>query len=168
MAFTLSSHSFASGEIIPKGLTGEGQDHSPSLEWAGVPEGTKEFALIAEDPDAPKAEPFVHWVLYKIPGTVTKLPEGVPQSETLELPPHALQGVSSFGHLGYGGPLPPPGDGPHRYFFRLLALDASLELESGLTKDELLAEVEGHVLGTAELMGRYEIKSRKNKLKLVA
>ncbi len=168
MAFTLSSHSFSSGETIPKDLTGEGQDQSPSLEWAGIPDGTKELVLIAEDPDAPKAEPFVHWVLYKIPGNVTKLPEGIPQSETLELPPHARQGLNSFGHLGYGGPLPPPGDGPHRYFFRLLALNAAVDLAPGMTKDELLTEVEGHVIGTAELMGRYEIKSGKHKLKLVA
>lgn len=168
MAFTLTSHSFASGEKIPKEFTGEGENQSPSLEWAGAPDGTREFVLVCEDPDAPQTEAFVHWVLYKIPGNVRKLAQGIPAKEKLQLPPNALQGINSFGNLGYGGPMPPAGHGPHRYYFRLLALGAELEVKPGLNKDEILAAAEGHVLGTAELMGRYERAREKQKLKLVA
>jgi Raf kinase inhibitor-like YbhB/YbcL family protein len=168
MTFTLTCHSFVNGETIPKEFTGEGGNQSPALEWASPPEGTKELALVCEDPDAPRAEPWVHWLLYKIPGNVRKLPQGIPPTERIQLPPGALQGLNSFGNIGYGGPMPPPGHGSHRYYFRLLALDTELPAEAGLSKDELLAAVEGHVLGTAELMGRYERAQVKGNLKLVA
>jgi Raf kinase inhibitor-like YbhB/YbcL family protein len=168
MAFTLKSQAFSSGETIPKEFTGEGEDRSPSLEWSDVPPGTREFALICEDPDAPRAEPWVHWVLYKIPPNVTKLAHGIPAKERLDLPPGALQGTNSFGNVGYGGPMPPEGHGPHRYFFRLLALDCEVAESADMTKDELLAAVEGHVIGSAEMMGRFERARGARKLKLVA
>lgn len=156
MSFTLKSPDFAAAQEIPKEFSGEGADRSPALEWSAVPKGTKELALIVEDPDAPRPEPFVHWVLYKIPGTMTKLPAGVPTQEKVEAPNALFQGKNSFGNIGYGGPMPPPGHGWHRYFFKLYALDESLSLGPGATKEKLLAAMQGHIIGEADLMGRYK------------
>jgi len=154
----LTSPAFEDGKGIPTQYTGEGKDLSPALKWSGVPEGTKELALICEDPDAPRDEPFVHWVIYSIPKAAQGLPAAVPQKE--ELPEGKLQGVNSFGdgQLGYGGPMPPEGHGPHRYIFSLYALDSKLDLKAGLTRDELLKAIEGHVLGETKLTGIYERK----------
>ncbi len=159
MKMKLTSPAFEPGQPIPKRYTGEGADVSPPLEWSNVPEGTQEFALICDDPDAPTPEPWVHWVIYKIPADVTKLPEGIAKTPKLSVPPGALQGKNSWPSgqtIGYRGPMPPPGHGRHRYYFRLYALDKKLDLQPGLTKKQLLEAMKGHILGEGELMGTYE------------
>ena len=149
MAIQVSSPSFEAGGFIPIKHTGEGQDVSPGLSWHGLPEETKEIALICDDPDAPRPEPFVHWVVYKIPADRGGLPEGGVQEG-------ALEGQNDFGRTGYGGPMPPKGHGVHHYHFKVYALDAELEAKTGLTKDQLLEAMEGHILDEGELIGTYE------------
>lgn len=159
MKIELTSPAFAEGKRIPVKYTGEGQDVSPPLRWSGVPEGTKELALICDDPDAPTAEPWVHWVIYKIPADTKELAEGIPRVARLKEPAGALQGKNSWPSgdvIGYRGPMPPPGHGTHRYFFKLYALGAKLVLEPGATKKQLLEAMEGRILGEGQLMGTYE------------
>jgi Raf kinase inhibitor-like YbhB/YbcL family protein len=148
MGIELSSPAFEPGGSIPTKHTGEGQNVSPALRWSGLPEGTKEIALICDDPDAPRTEPWVHWVVYKIPAERTGLPEGGAQE--------ALEGKNDFGTQGYGGPMPPRSHGVHHYRFKIYALDAELEAVAGLTKDRLLEAIEGHILDEGELIGTYE------------
>jgi Raf kinase inhibitor-like YbhB/YbcL family protein len=150
MAIEVSSPAFDQGGIIPTKYTGEGQDVSPALNWSDLPEGTREIALVCDDPDAPRPEPWVHWVLYKIPADSTGLPEGGTEG--------ALEGENDFGRRGYGGPMPPVGHGVHHYHFKVYALDAELERAAGLTKDQLLEAMEGHVLDEGKLVGTYERK----------
>ena len=152
MALTLSSSAFKAGAEIPKQYTCEGADTSPALSWSGAPGGTKTFALIADDPDAPVGT-WVHWVLYDLPGDTTELPQGVPSDERLRS--GAKHGVNDFHRVGYGGPCPPPGK-PHRYFFKLYALDSVTNLKPRATKADVLRAIEGHVLAQAELMGTYK------------
>lgn len=159
MAIRITSPAFHAGQPIPRKYTGEGEDVSPPLEWSGVPEGTQELVLICDDPDAPTPEPWVHWVLYKIPADVTKLPENLPKTPKLENPPGALQGKNSWPSgqtIGYRGPMPPPGHGRHRYYFRLYALNTKLNLQPGATKKEVMQAIKGHILGEGELIGTYE------------
>jgi Raf kinase inhibitor-like YbhB/YbcL family protein len=158
--FQLQSSAFAEGKPIPKVHTGEGQDVSPPLAWSGAPQGTKEFALICDDPDAPRDEPWVHWVIYKIPADARELPEGIPRQATLSNPAGARQGVNSWpkDNVGYRGPMPPPGHGRHRYYFKLYALNATIDLAQGATKEKLLAAMKGHVLAETQVMGTYEGK----------
>jgi len=151
MAFELKSSAFKAGETIPRKHTCDGQDLSPPLAWADPPPGTKSFALVCDDPDAP-AGTWVHWVLYGVPASVTSLPEGVRPAPTLD--DGSRQGTNDFRRTGYGGPCPPRG-APHRYSFRLYALAAVPELAPGATKAALLKAIGGHTLGQAELMGRY-------------
>jgi Raf kinase inhibitor-like YbhB/YbcL family protein len=153
---TLRSDAFAGGEPIPRRYTEDGEDLSPPLSWSGVPDDAREFALLVDDPDAPRAEPWVHWVIYKIPGDVRTLTEGLPKTATPDVPPGARQGKNSWGTDGYRGPAPPRGHGTHHYHFRLYALDAPLAAAQGLDKAGLLRATEGHVLGEAELVGTYE------------
>jgi Raf kinase inhibitor-like YbhB/YbcL family protein len=155
MAMTLQSEAFAHGRAIPKKHTEDGDDLSPPLSWAGVPDGTQEFALIVDDPDAPRTEPWVHWVLYKIPADVRALTEGLPQTPRLNAPGGAQQGKNTWGTDGYRGPAPPKGHGTHHYHFRLYALDAPTPAAQGLDKSALLGAMKGHVLGEAELVGTY-------------
>ena len=150
MAFTLQSSAFQNGGSIPKKFTCEAADVSPELTWSGVPEKTQSFALIADDPDAPMGT-WVHWVIYDLPPNTAKLPEGVPKQEQAA---SGAQGKNSSGKIGYGGPCPPPGK-PHRYFFKLYALDGKLNLKPGARKPEVEAAMKGHVLAQAELMGKY-------------
>jgi Raf kinase inhibitor-like YbhB/YbcL family protein len=156
----LSSTAFKEGQPIPKkhAAEDEGENTSPPLAWSGLPEGTKELALICDDPDAPQDEPWVHWVIYKIPAGAKGLPEGVAKDERPAQPAGAVQGRNSWPdgeNLGYGGPLPPKGN-PHRYFFQLYALDATMPDRPGMTKKQLLHEMSGHVIGRGELMGTYQ------------
>lgn len=151
MALELKSSAFNNNEFIPVKYTCKGEDISPSLSWSGVPEGTKSFALICDDPDAPMGT-WVHWVLYDIPAEKRNFSEGVSKQKILE--DGSKQGMTDFRRIGYGGPCPPPG-APHRYFFKLYALDEMLNLQSGLTKRELLREIEGHIIEEAELMGKF-------------
>ena len=152
-AFELKSTSFAAGSAIPALYTCQGKDISPPLAWSGAPNGTKSYVLICDDPDAPIVT-WVHWVYYNIPPYVTSLPEAFTKNE--KPASGGIHGKSSFGDFGYGGPCPPWGT--HRYFFRLYALDTMLNLASGAKKKEVLKAMEGHVLGTAELMGTYKKK----------
>ena len=152
----VNSDAFAAGKAIPKRYTGEGEDLSPALRWAGVPQGTRELALICDDPDAPTPQPWVHWVLYKIPAGVSELPEGLPRSAELQTPAGARQGKSSWKEIGYRGPMPPPGHGVHHYHFRVYALDTALELAAGADKPALLAAMKGHILAEGELVGTYQ------------
>lgn len=151
MAFTLESPAFGAGETIPVAHTCDGADRSPQLSWGDPPPGTKGFALVADDPDAPRGT-WVHWVLYGLGAEVRELPEGLPATETVA--GGARHGRNDFRKLGYGGPCPPPGPA-HRYFFKLYALDAPPTLAPGATKSQLLEHVKGHVLGEAVLMGTY-------------
>jgi len=117
------------------------------------------LALICDDPDAPTPEAWVHWVIYKIPPDTTELPEGVAKTAQLSQPPGAVQGKNSWPSgqtIGYRGPMPPPGHGVHRYYFRLYALDTPLDVPPGATKAELLQAMEGHILAQGELMGTYQ------------
>ena len=150
MAIEVSSPAFDQGGVIPTKHTGEGLDVSPALNWSGLPEGTREIGLSCDDPDAPRPEPWVHWVLYKIPADRTGLPEGTTEG--------AIEGENDFGRAGYGGPMPPRGHGVHHYHFKVYALDAELEMGANLTKDRLLEAMEGHVLDEGELVGTYERK----------
>jgi Raf kinase inhibitor-like YbhB/YbcL family protein len=148
----LTSTGFPESATIPKQNTGDGKDISPLIRWSGAPANTQSFALICDDPDAPRKEPWVHWVLFNLPADTHELPEGVPASETL--PSGAKQGKNDFGKIGYGGPAPPPGK-PHRYYFKLYALDSMLNLKEGATKQQLEQAMKGHVLASGQLMGKY-------------
>lgn len=156
MGFALSemqvtSTVLVSGSPIPRRYTGEGEDISPPLAWTGAPEGTRSFAVICHDPDAPLVSPrgtygFVHWVLYDIPASTTSLPEG-----TADFTP----GKNDFGKLGYGGPMPPPGHGEHRYYFWVLALRHAPQPGPGLNLWDFLKRVEPSVIGMNRLVGTY-------------
>lgn len=158
MAMTVESKAFGPNQPIPKKYTGEGEDKSPPLAWSNVPEGTNEFALICDDPDAPTPEPWVHWVIYKIPAGTRDLPEGIPNTETLANPAGAMQGKNSWPKTGYGGPMPPRGHGVHHYHFKVYALNAPLDVKPGLDKKGLLKAMAGYVLAEGELVGTYERK----------
>ncbi len=151
MTIRVSSSAFQEGETIPTAYTGDGRDASPPLQWDNVPDRTKGLALIADDPDAPRGT-WVHWVLYNLPADARSLDEAVPATETLAN--GARQGKNDFGKIGYGGPAPPRGK-PHRYFFKVYALDAPVNLPPGATKADLLAAMKGHVLAEGQLMGKY-------------
>jgi len=154
MTIQLTSSDFAEGRPIPEKYTCDGADISPPLKWTNIPQGAKSLALVCDDPDAP-AGTWVHWVLYELPPAVTEMPEGVPTTETIFN--GAKQGVNDFKRIGYGGLCPPRG-GPHRYFFRLCALDAELQLKAKATKKDLLRAMEGHILAEGQLMGTYKRK----------
>lgn len=147
----LNSTSFETAGSIPKKHTGEGEDVSPALTWSDAPDGTKSFALICHDPDAPLILPgrygFVHWVLYNIPGSVSALEQGSGDY---------THGTNDFGNQGYGGPMPPEGHGTHHYFFWLLALDKELNLEPGLNMWDLLHSLEPHTIAMNRLVGTYQ------------
>ena len=155
MGFALSdiqivSTAFEAYGEIPQRHTGEGENVSPELHWSNAPEGTKGFAVICHDPDAPLLKPasygYVHWLLYNIPATTNELPEGTDQFTS---------GISDFGRSGYGGPMPPEGHGKHHYYFWILALDSEMDLQANLTMPELLQRIEPHVVGMNRLIGTY-------------
>jgi Raf kinase inhibitor-like YbhB/YbcL family protein len=150
LPLTLRTSAFEPGGAMPRKYAREGDDISPPLEWSGVPAGTRELALVCDDPDAPRAHPWVHWVAYKIPADRRELPENANEG--------FVPGLNDFGETGYSGPMPPPGHGVHHYHFTLYALDAPVSGARGMKKGELLAAIQGHVLATAELIGTYERK----------
>jgi Raf kinase inhibitor-like YbhB/YbcL family protein len=144
--FAVESEGFQHAQAIPRRYTCEGDNLSPPLRWANVPDGTESLALVVDDPDAPRGV-FTHWIAWGIDPGSGRLGEGEPAPG---------EGRNDFGVTGYRGPCPPPGHGPHRYLFRLYALDAEPELGSGASKAELERAIEGHVLTSADLMGTYE------------
>ncbi|MBI3609733.1 MAG: YbhB/YbcL family Raf kinase inhibitor-like protein [Nitrospirae bacterium] len=152
MAFEITTSAFSQSKPIPKKYTCDGPDVSIPLTWTDPPNGTKSFAMIADDPDAPMGT-WVHWVLYDLPAEARRLPEGVPKQETL--PDGSRQGLNDFGRIGFGGPCPPPGK-PHRYFFKLYALDKKLSLPPRATKPQLLSAIKDHVLSETQIMGTYK------------
>ena len=157
MSIVLQSPAFKQNHLIPKKHTGDGEDVSPPLGWSGIPGAANELALVVDDPDAPTPEPWVHWLLYKIPPSTSNLPEHVLPAQRVAAPAGALQGTNSWPKgIGYRGPAPPKGHGLHHYHFRLYALDAPLELAPGVDKATLLAAMKGHILGEGELIGTYQ------------
>jgi hypothetical protein len=148
----LKTTSFTPGGFIPKRYTCEAADVSPALSWADPPSGTQSFALIEDDPDAPSGT-FVHWVVYDLPAAYRNLPEAL--SGNSQMPDGVKQGTNDFSRTGYSGPCPPRGN-PHRYFIRLYALDAILNLRPAARRKELDAAMQGHILAQAELMGRFQ------------
>jgi Raf kinase inhibitor-like YbhB/YbcL family protein len=144
--FELTSESFEHGEPIPGRHTCSGEGTSPPLVWSFVPEGTRTLALIVHDPDAPSGD-FLHWLAWSIDPSDGGIEEDRPAP---------AQGTNGFGRPGYGGPCPPPGHGPHRYYFHVYALDAELDLEAGAAREQLEDAIDGHVLAEAELMGTFE------------
>ena len=153
--FSLSSLSFRNNQPMPAKHSCEGEDASPALHWEGAPAGTKSFALICDDPDAPGGS-WVHWVIYGIPASAAELPEKVAKTDAVTTPPGAKQGVNDFGKPGYGGPCPPRGHGVHHYHFRLYALDMELTLAPRVKRHQLEAAMKGHVLTQTELVGTYQ------------
>jgi hypothetical protein len=148
----LKTTSFTPGGFIPRRFTCEAANVSPALAWTDPPSGTQSFALIEDDPDAPSGT-FVHWLIYDLPAAYRRLPEALSPNE--QMPGGGRQGTNDFSRTGYSGPCPPRGK-PHRYFIRLYALDAKLNLRPAATRRELDAAMKGHILAQAELMGRFQ------------
>ena len=142
----VTSADFDEGHRIPKrhAHRPEGEDVPPAIEWEGAPAGTVELALLCDDPDAPRKEPWVHWVLVGIPRTASSTEDG-----------RFTEGANDYGGRGWGGPFPPEGDGDHHYRFKVYALNAKLPLGAGATKDEVLEAIQGHVLAEGEIVGTY-------------
>lgn len=151
MSIQITSPAFKEGNPIPRKYTCDAEDLSPPLNWSGVPAHAKSLALIADDPDAPVGT-WVHWVIFNLPPSLNGLPEGIAKTPTVE--GIGLQGNNDFRKPGYGGPCPPRGK-PHRYFFKLYALDTSLALGAGASKADLEKAMRGHILAQGQLMGTY-------------
>jgi Raf kinase inhibitor-like YbhB/YbcL family protein len=156
MSLNVRSPAFEESHAIPKRFTEDGEDLSIELTWSQLPPDTKELALIVDDPDAPRAEPWVHWLIYSIPAATTRLTEGIPPVPRPSSPAGSVQGKNSWGTTGYRGPAPPRGHGTHHYHFKLYALDSALGLEPGLDKHELMTALSGHILAHGELVGTYQ------------
>jgi Raf kinase inhibitor-like YbhB/YbcL family protein len=152
--FSLTTSAFSEGARIPIKYTGEGEDISPALSWSVGPDGTKSFALICDDPDTPVGT-WVHWVIFNIPADQHSLEEGI-DKHVKKFSSGMCQGVNDFHKIGYGGPMPPPGHGTHRYFFKLYALDTTLQLVPGkATKQQVEHAMQGHILAESVIMGTY-------------
>jgi Raf kinase inhibitor-like YbhB/YbcL family protein len=150
MAFKVKVEGFAEEATIPRRFTCDGGDLSPLVQWAGEPPNTRSFALIMDDPDAPGGT-WTHWLVWDIPASVHSLPEGDARASALKL------GTNDFGRLGYGGPCPPKGRGPHRYFFRLFALDTlALGVPERAKRSALEKALKAHTIAETAYMGRYE------------
>lgn len=143
----IQSDAFEPHGAIPERHTSDGEDVAPPLSWSGVPDGAQAFAVVCHDPDAPLVDGFTHWVAYNIAGDAEGLPEGGED---------VTNGVNSFGNEGYNGPAPPPGHGPHHYYFWVYALDEDLGLEGGLDRRALLERIEDHVIEQQRVIGIYE------------
>lgn len=143
----IKSPAFQNGQFISKKYSCEGEDLSPPLIFENIPQNTKSLALIVDDPDAPMGN-WDHWIVFNISPQIREIKEG-------ETPEGSVSGINDFGKLEYGGPCPPPGK-PHRYFFKLYALDIVLDLKQGVRKNLLGKAMEGHILGQAQLIGLYK------------
>jgi Raf kinase inhibitor-like YbhB/YbcL family protein len=151
MVLRIESPAFKDREVLPKRFTCDGEDISPPLSWEGIPEGTRSLAIICDDPDAPSTT-WDHWIIFNIDPLKGGIQEAV--SKERRLPEGEIHGKNSWGRSDYGGPCPPPGN-PHRYFFKLYALDTRLSLSPGSSKSELLESMKKHILDKAQLMGIY-------------
>ncbi len=151
MKLELTSSAFKENQMIPSKYTCDGINISPPLSWIGTPNGTKSWALICDDPDAP-AKTWVHWVIYNINSSISQLTEHLPMKDTLQN--GAFQGINDFGHYGYGGPCPP--SGTHHYRFTLYAVDAKLNLKAGASKAQLLKALDGHIIAETKLTALYK------------
>jgi Raf kinase inhibitor-like YbhB/YbcL family protein len=151
---TITSTAFQNDSTIPQRFTCQGEDLSPVLAWSGAPDGAKSFALLLEDPDAPHGT-FIHWVIYNIPATERGLAENFPKRD--KLPNGTRQGVNSAQQMGYMGPCPPAGKA-HRYYFKLYALDAQINIPGEATRDQLVNAMQGHILAEGQIMGTYQRK----------
>jgi Raf kinase inhibitor-like YbhB/YbcL family protein len=149
-SLSISSSSFANGGTMDARLTCDGANLSPQMHLPTPPAGTRSFAIVVDDPDAPTA--FTHWLAYGIPVGTRELPEGA--STPSRRLAHAIEGVNSFGHAGYGGPCPPEGKA-HHYVFRVYALDVNLTLPAGASPEQVNAAIHGHVLAEGQLTGLY-------------
>lgn len=156
MYVRIQSSAWVANGPVPIEYTGDGADRSPPLEWAQAPPATKEWAVVVDDPDAPTPQPWVHWVVYRIPAHVTALPAGLARDRELKEFHGVRQGLNSWNEAGYRGPAPPRGHGMHHYHFTLYALSAQLNLPPGATNVELKKRMAGRVLATAELVGTYQ------------
>lgn len=156
MSIQITSDAFEPGQPIPVKYSRDGENLSPPLRWSDLPPETKELALIVEDPDAPRPEPFVHWTIYKIPVDAPGLPEGVAHQPRPGSPAGVVQGKNSFQQIGYDGPAPPRGHGTHHYHFRLYALDKPLQVGGAMDNKTLIGAMSGHILDEGELIGTFE------------
>lgn len=145
---TIDATGFDHGGPIPDRHTAEGDDVSPELRIANIPEGTRSLAVLCHDPDAPLTDGFTHWVVCGIDADVDVIPEGATDPFT--------HGSNDFGSIGYGGPAPPPGHGRHHYYFHVYALDTDIDAEPGITRAELLAKIDDHIIEQARVVGTYE------------
>ncbi len=152
MGIIVTSTAFTAGQPIPVRYTGQGGDISPDLSWKDTVQGVVSFALICDDPDAPRGT-WVHWTMWNIPATAAGLPEGIPA--TAPRPDGSVQGITSDGTPGYHGPMPPAGNA-HHYYFRVYALDVMLHLPASADRAQLDAAMKGHVLSQGQLMGTYQ------------
>ena len=148
----VASAAFVMNAAVPAPNLYDGPNRSPPLSWSDVPDGTKSLAVICDDPDAPRGT-WVHWVLFNLPPGTTQLPEGIPKDR--KLPSGAIQGVNDFRQPGYDGPAPPPGK-PHRYVFKVYALDAMLPLGPGAIKADVEKAMKGRILAQGQLVGMYK------------
>jgi Raf kinase inhibitor-like YbhB/YbcL family protein len=155
-SFSLTSPAFADGETIPTEYTCSGADVSPPLDIAGVPEAAERLALVVDDPDAPTADPFVHWLLWDVlPGT-ERIPRDVPQTEVVSILDGARQGTNDAGSVGYAGPCPPGGDGPHTYRFTLSALSEQPDVSPGARREALASEIQRLEIARTRLTGQFQ------------
>ena len=150
--FQLKSNAFRANGEIPARYSCEGENISPELTWSGAPKGTKSFALVLHDPDAPHRGGYTHWVVFNIPADVTNIAENVPKQANF--PGGGTQGKNDSGGTGYTGPCPPSGS--HRYYFHLYAVDGKLSLSQGATREDLEKALKNHTRGQAEYMGKYK------------
>lgn len=144
----LKSSGFKDGETIPSKYTCDGEDVNPLFEIRNVPAQTKSLALVLDDPDATRGTPWDHWILWNIPASTQYISED-------SIPHGAIQGKNSFEHERYGGPCPPHGSKPHRYIFKLYALDTTIDIPAGSTKQDLEVAMNGHIIDQAVLTGMY-------------
>ena len=156
--FIVESPTMGTGRFMPRDYSPDGKNLSPPLTWRGLPEGTLQLAVISQDYGAGRPPPWVHWIIYNIPGTATGLPEGIPFDADHPMPTQvagAVQGNNGWGLPAYRGPAPPVGS-VHHYHFAVFALDAELDLPPGLDRGDLLQAIDGHVIGQGDMVTLYE------------
>lgn len=152
----VASPAFLPGQPIPSRHSANNGNISPQLKWSEAPATVQSYALVMEDPDAPKEVPFVHWLVYNVPASAHQLLEGCGEHPVLQTPLEAVQGTNDNGSIGCFGPRPPRGDDPHRYYFQVLALDKLLQLQAGASRNQLLEAMRGHVVASGSCVGTFK------------